>query len=74
MTKVVYKEKNVNGRAVFPSSAVVVVTRGRSETISILAPNAFLTFLEKFQGSKSITIVAPNEFLKQGHVLMHIAV
>ena len=47
VTKVVYKEKNVNGRAVFPSSAVVVVTRGRSETISILVPNAFLTFLEK---------------------------
>ena len=44
MTKVVYNEKNVNGRAVFPSSAVVVVTRGRSETISILVPNAFLTF------------------------------
>ena len=41
VAKVVYNKKNVKTAAVFPSSAVVVVTRGRAQTLSIVVPNAF---------------------------------
>ena len=41
VTKVVYNKKILKTAAVFPSSAVVVVTRADAQVPSIVAPNEF---------------------------------
>ena len=55
VTKVVYTKKIVKTARVYPSDAVVVVTRGRSQTISIVVPNGFWTiFAENQQALKAL--------------------
>ena len=73
VTKLVYNKKIVKTAAVFPSSAVVVVINGGSQTLIQQCSVNFDVFFEKSKSSKSITIVAPNEFLKQRLVLVAIA-
>ena len=55
VTKIVYKTKIVKTAGVYPSDGVVVVTRGRSQTISIVVPNGFSTsFAENQKALKAL--------------------